>query len=347
MDNKSVGTNQAYGGAYQTAPNAQASQYQAAHAQYQRAQTAQFQGAQAQAQYQGAQAQYQGAQMQYQRAQTTQAQTAQFQNAPTYKSNGNVAYKEDSAVNDLKLDKTIHGFIPGENNELYPYEAEIIIEKDDKKKPVFMAAIGASIATVALIGICLGIVGLGSRNHTQVDPVAPVVVTTQVTAKDVKDMTPGEKQAIREAQDQLSSTPYSRAALIDQLTRDYIGYTETEATVAVDYLEAQGLVDWNEECLRWARFIRDGSYYSRQGMYDMLTYVSCGYTPEQAEYAISYLETNKEIDWYEEAKNQAKYLTDIIDYDTKEDLIRSLVEYDNFTEEQAQYAVKNMHFPTN
>ncbi len=269
----------------------------------------------------------------------------QYQSAPT--NNGAYQYGQpisgpqyqEAPVNNenLSSDEQIPGFEFNGNINYAPYEDEIMREEEaDRRKPVYIA-IAASVAAFVLAGICTFTV---VSNHQVTSE--PTAVTTQVTAKAVSEMTPGEKQAIRDAQDILNYLHRSRSGVINDLQTDY-DHTETEATVAVDYLESQGLVDWNEECLKWAKFIRDGSYYSRQGLIEQLTCDPCGFTEEQAEYAVSYLETNKEIDYFEEAKNEAEYLSSFIDYESKEDLKNSLINTYYFTEEQAAYGVRNIN----
>lgn len=90
------------------------------------------------------------------------------------------------------------------------------------------------------------------------------------------DITVGQENALRSAQDYLRLSGCSRTGLIEQLEFD--GYTTDEATFAVDNLDA----DWKEQAARSAQDYLDISGFSRTGLIDQLEFD--GYTRDEAEY---------------------------------------------------------------
>ncbi|WP_022761250.1 Ltp family lipoprotein [Butyrivibrio sp. AD3002] len=268
--------------------------------------------------------------------------------ATTYQNNGSSAMQKQPQEMGMvgsvpfPVDKSIPGFEINENTVLSPYDEDMFAEETKSKKPIYLA-IACSVAALALVGICGFSIFNFSSNRT-VTPAEPVAVTTQIVAKDVKDMTQGEKQAIRQAQDLLTSIPYSREHLIEELQDKYYGFSETEATVAVDYLEAEGLVDWNDEAVRWAEILLDGAAYSKDGLMEDLSEGYMAFTKEQAEYAMNYIETNKKADWYAEAKEEAELYVGLFDDVTHDDLVKFLVDGYSFTQKQAEYAAKSVGY---
>lgn len=93
------------------------------------------------------------------------------------------------------------------------------------------------------------------------------------------------ENALGAARDYLSSSPFSRQGLIDQLSSEYgSGFEVEDATWAVDQLNA----DWKEQAVRAARDYLDFSSFSRQGLIDQLS-SSYGskFTIEEATYAVN------------------------------------------------------------
>lgn len=101
------------------------------------------------------------------------------------------------------------------------------------------------------------------------------------------DFTLSQKNAIERAQSYLSYSGFSRVGLIRQLSSDGEGYPAEDAEIAVSYLEQNGLVDWNAEAAEKAQSYMNYSNFSRDGLYNQLVSDSEGFTPEQAEYALS------------------------------------------------------------
>ena len=110
---------------------------------------------------------------------------------------------------------------------------------------------------------------------------------TAIEALEEYGLVDWNEQAVRSAQSYLDYSGFSRAGLIDQLSSEYGGqFTEEEATYAVDYLEENGLVDWNEQAVRCAESYLEFSTFSRQEMIDQLSSeYGEQFTEEQAIYA--------------------------------------------------------------
>ena len=102
--------------------------------------------------------------------------------------------------------------------------------------------------------------------------------TTQAPTTTTAEFTRSEQNAIGSAEDYLSFTAFSRSGLIGQL--EYEGFTNAEATLAVDYLH----VDWNEQAWKSAEQYLEFSSFSRSGLIDQLEYE--GFTTEQATYGV-------------------------------------------------------------
>ncbi|MEV0360828.1 Ltp family lipoprotein [Nocardia sp. NPDC050697] len=89
-------------------------------------------------------------------------------------------------------------------------------------------------------------------------------------------VTSGQRNAIRSAEQYLEISGFSRKGLIDQL--EYEGFSTADATFAVDSLA----VDWNEQAARSAKQYLELTSFSRSGLIDQLVYE--GFTRAQAEY---------------------------------------------------------------
>lgn len=89
-------------------------------------------------------------------------------------------------------------------------------------------------------------------------------------------MTPGQRNAIRAANDYLDYTGFSRQGLIDQL--EFEDYSTEDATFAVDSVSP----DWNEQAVRVAEQYIDYTSFSRQSLIDQLEFD--GFTDEQAQF---------------------------------------------------------------
>lgn len=97
--------------------------------------------------------------------------------------------------------------------------------------------------------------------------------------RETVEITLGQKNALRKANDYLDLMAFSYSGLIDQLK--YEGFTTEEATYAVDNCGA----DWNEQAAIRAKNYTDMTAFSRSKLIDQLKYE--GFTSEQAEYGVS------------------------------------------------------------
>ena len=86
-------------------------------------------------------------------------------------------------------------------------------------------------------------------------------------------------------------TIFSKQALIDQLkSENGEKFTEEQAAQAVEYLETNSMVDWNEQAVKAAKQYMEISSFSKDGLIEQLTSEYGGrFTAEQAEYAVSQL----------------------------------------------------------
>lgn len=98
------------------------------------------------------------------------------------------------------------------------------------------------------------------------------------------DMTAGQRNALRSAENYLSVAPFSRKGLIRQLSSDAgDGYSKKDATFAADNVE----VDWKEQAAKAAQNYLDISGFSRDGLIRQLTSdAGDGYTRKQAVYGV-------------------------------------------------------------
>ena len=91
--------------------------------------------------------------------------------------------------------------------------------------------------------------------------------------------TVSQRNALRQAENYLDFTAFSRTGLIHQL--EFEKYSTADATWAVDRVTA----DWNEQAAKKAKEYLEFTSFSRAGLVDQLIFE--GFTPEQAEYGAS------------------------------------------------------------
>ena len=87
-----------------------------------------------------------------------------------------------------------------------------------------------------------------------------------------------QKNAVKQAENYLSFTAFSRTGLIKQL--EFEGYSHEDSTYAVDNVK----VNWNEQCAKKAEDYLSFTAFSRSGLYDQLEFE--GFTSEQIEYGL-------------------------------------------------------------
>ena len=149
--------------------------------------------------------------------------------------------------------------------------------------------------------------------------------------------------AIKAAMQYIKVMPFSRQGLIDQLSSEHgEGYTVEEATEAVDMLEQDGLVDWDQQAISYAKRYLDIMPFSRKGLIKKLSSIyGAQFTDKQAETAVKYLEDNELVDWNEQASLAATKYMEINNF-SKEELLKKLSgTYGlGFTEKEADYAIE-------
>ena len=94
-----------------------------------------------------------------------------------------------------------------------------------------------------------------------------------------KEITMGEKNALRSATEYLENQNFSFRGLVEQL--EYEGYTHDEAVFGVSNVD----VDWNEQAAGSAKSYLESSAFSRTGLKEQLIYE--GFSEEQAEYGVT------------------------------------------------------------
>ncbi len=97
----------------------------------------------------------------------------------------------------------------------------------------------------------------------------------------------GQQNAFKTAKRLLQYMNFSRKALYEQLTSEKgNGYSPEEANYALDKLEAEGLVEWNEQAVRTAEIYLRVKPMTKDALIDLLSnQYGAGFTEEQAKYA--------------------------------------------------------------
>lgn len=103
------------------------------------------------------------------------------------------------------------------------------------------------------------------------------ITTTTTIPADTTTM--GQKNALKSAENYLSTMAFSYSGLIEQL--EYEGYASEEATYAANNCGA----NWNEQAAKSAQSYLDTMPFSREDLIEQLVYE--GFTQEQAEYGAS------------------------------------------------------------
>ncbi len=116
----------------------------------------------------------------------------------------------------------------------------------------------------------------------------PLISSAADNAADSKAVaTIGQQNAFKTAKRLLKTMSFSRQALYDQLTSETgNGYLDEEATYAIEKLEADDLVDWNEQAVKTAKIYLAVMPLTKDALIEMLSnQYGAGFTKEQAEYA--------------------------------------------------------------
>ncbi|MED5801232.1 Ltp family lipoprotein [Gordonia sp. Z-3] len=137
-------------------------------------------------------------------------------------------------------------------------------------------------------------------NVAQAPATATQVVDTTTTeapapapepAPATPSLTSSQRNAVRAGETYLDMMGMSKQGLIRQLSSDAgDGFSVQDATVAVNHIEQQGDVDWNEEAVQAGQTYLDMMGMSRSGLIQQLTSdAGDQFTLEQATYAADQL----------------------------------------------------------
>ncbi len=119
-----------------------------------------------------------------------------------------------------------------------------------------------------------------------------------------KDSIEADMDDIKEKLNQSSS---SKSHLYySLLTLDGESYSPEEAGYAINFLEENHLVDWNEQAVKAAKEYLKDCNFSRIDLIQRLSgKYGAMFTEEQAEYAVNKLEESGYVDWKDQAVNEA------------------------------------------
>lgn len=207
-----------------------------------------------------------------------------------------------------------------------------------KKKGCLAPVLMFLVVFVVVFGLGSAIFGGSSEDDTSATDSSPSVVEqlpedqmsdTPAVPEDTQptvdnDATTGQKNALGSAIQYISTMPFSRDGLVDQLL--YEGYSQEEAEYGADNCGA----DWSEQAVKMASSYLSTMAFSAQGLTNQLVYE--GFSQEQAEYGV----TSCGADWDEQAvKMAASYLSS--SSFSRQSLIDQLI-YEGFSQEQAENA---------
>jgi Host cell surface-exposed lipoprotein len=131
-------------------------------------------------------------------------------------------------------------------------------------------------AAVAVVLLTISGVAPGGAQAAPVEPGHPFSPVGE------QPLTPVSRQnAVRKAQEYLSSMAFSRSGLINQLV-GFEGFSTEDATFAVDTIS----VDWNEQAAKKAQEYLSSMAFSRSGLINQLVAFE-GFTPVQAQYGVA------------------------------------------------------------
>lgn len=95
-------------------------------------------------------------------------------------------------------------------------------------------------------------------------------------------MTKSQQQAVAKAESYLEFQGFTRTGLIRQLTSQFEGYSKSDATFAVDFLD----VNWNLQAAKKAESYLESQPFSRAALIRQLTSQFEGFTRAQALYGV-------------------------------------------------------------
>lgn len=149
-------------------------------------------------------------------------------------------------------------------------------------------AIAVNVATASVVNDVTS--SLESPDVTAAEPEAtkteaeaePLEEETEEPAPEPEEPTTTltQDQALRHAEQYLSTLPFSKTGLITQLT-DFEGHEQADAEYGVNHVD----VDWNEQAALQAQNYLDTMAFSREGLITQLVDFE-GFTVEQATYGV-------------------------------------------------------------
>jgi host cell surface-exposed lipoprotein/uncharacterized protein DUF2510 len=141
--------------------------------------------------------------------------------------------------------------------------------------------IGLGVGAAVLALIVLGSIGNSDKTSSTSSNTGTMTRTVDVTPTTAKSgFTPAQDNAIAKAESYLDYTGFSKQGLIKQLEFDQ--FSTADATFAVEHLEANGSVDWNEQAVKKAKSYLDYTSFSLSGLVNQLEFD--GFTPSEAQY---------------------------------------------------------------
>jgi hypothetical protein len=147
--------------------------------------------------------------------------------------------------------------------------------------------IGLGVGAAALALIALGSIGNSDKTSssssstvTTTRAVGVLPTTTEPPPPVETGFTPAQENAIAKAESYLDYTGFSKQGLIKQL--EFEDFSTADATFAVEHLEANGDVHWNEQAVKKAKSYLDYTSFSLSGLVDQLK--AEGFTPSEAQY---------------------------------------------------------------
>lgn len=160
------------------------------------------------------------------------------------------------------------------------------------KNKKFSKVVRIIITVVLAIGVIGYIGGLGNSDDKV--PTSPSTEVSETETTDVEpavekeepEMTKAQENAYKSAKSYLDFSAFSRDGLIQQLSSEYgEGYKKEDAEFAVNLLEENNEVDWNEQAYKSAKSYLEFQSFSLDGLIEQLeSEYGEGFTHEQAVY---------------------------------------------------------------
>lgn len=155
------------------------------------------------------------------------------------------------------------------------------------------------------------------------------VVGFHPATSQAKGVTTGQANALQQAQNYLSFTPFSKKGLVKQLK--FEGYSDKEANYAVKNCRA----NWDDQAKQKAVEYLGTSPFSKSGLIKQLKFE--GFTSKQAAYGVK----NCGANWKKQAVEKGKQYLDTMSFSKKQ--LISQLKYEGFTQSQVNYAIKKIY----